>query len=81
MIFSNQFTKTDVDDSQSLDQAWLYVNGQYELIEKIGEGSYGQVMKAKHAQTGQLHAIKHIKEVFYSSYEAKKVCREIQIMR
>ena len=30
----------------------------FELISKLGEGSYGSVVKAKHKRTGALFAIK-----------------------
>ena len=38
-------------------------------------------MKGKHISKGVTHAIKHINDVFYNTYEAKKVCREISLMR
>lgn len=65
----------------SLEPVWKYVLGDYELLEKLGKGSYGLVVKAKHRETGKLCAIKHIKDVFYNEYEAHKVLREVHIMR
>ena len=48
----------------------------------LGEGSFGQVIKAKHKTTGQIVAIKYIKDIFRNqSYEWCKVIREIQILR
>ena len=35
----------------------------YETLGKVGEGSYGTVMKCKHKDTGQIVAIK----IFYES--------------
>ena len=51
------------------------------MEDKLGEGSYGYVIKAKHRKTGSMRAIKYIGDVFYNSYEAQKVSREITIMR
>ena len=47
----------------------------------IGEGTYGQVVKAKHRKTGQIYAIKLIKDIFHNEQHAKQVCRELKIMR
>ena len=65
----------------SLEPSWKYVLGDYELLEKLGEGSYGKVLKAKHRTTGKVYAIKHVKDVLYNTYEAHKLFREIHIMR
>lgn len=67
--------------SMALDSVWKYVHGDYELLEKLGQGSYGLVLKAKHRDTGKVCAIKHIKNVFYNAYEAIKILREVHIMR
>lgn len=61
--------------------AWQYVSAHYDIVETIGEGSYGKVVKAMHKETGELRAIKYIEEALFNAYEAKKVCREIQILR
>lgn len=34
------------------------INEQYEKLEKIGEGTYGKVFKARDRQTGRLVALK-----------------------
>lgn len=61
--------------------AWKLVETEYELLEQLGQGSYGQVIKAQHKQTGKMCAIKYIKDVFFNIYEAKKILREIHILR
>lgn len=41
-------------------EAFLFVMENYEHLEKIGEGTYGVVYKAKEIQTGQTIALKKI---------------------
>jgi serine/threonine protein kinase len=47
----------------------------------MGEGSFGQVVKAKDLMTGKPVAIKLIRNVFQNSYESRKVLREIMLQR
>lgn len=54
---------------------------KYQVIQKIGYGAYGQVYMAMHRQNGTMHAIKHIPYALIDGTEAKKACREVQIMR
>ncbi|XP_054105453.1 cyclin-dependent kinase-like 3 isoform X2 [Callithrix jacchus] len=52
----------------------------YETLEKVGEGSYGTVMKCKHKNTGQIVAIK----IFYERPEKsvnKTAMREIKFLK
>ena len=46
-----------------------------------GEGSFGQVYKAKHRITGKIFAIKYLNNVFKDEFTARKILREISIMR
>lgn len=64
-----------------LDNVWIYVDANYEIIEKVGQGSFGLVVKAKDRRNGKMCAIKLIKEVFYNVNHARSVCRELQLMR
>ena len=50
-------------------------------MKKIGQGSYGEVIKAQNKKNGQIVAIKLIKNINNSEYETKKILREIQILR
>ncbi|KAF2680193.1 kinase-like protein [Lentithecium fluviatile CBS 122367] len=34
--------------------------GEYEMMQKLGEGTFGEVHKARHVQTGQIYALKKI---------------------
>lgn len=47
----------------------------------MGEGTFGQVVKAKDLMTGKPVAIKLIRNVFQNSYESRKVLREIMLQR
>ena len=67
--------------ADEMDRAWKFIEEEYEILDIIGSGSYGQVVRARQRETGHILAIKLIKDVFYNTYEAKKVLREILIMR
>ena len=47
----------------------------------MGEGTYGQVIKAKCKKTGEIYAIKLIKNIFKCVYQARLTYREIFILR
>ena len=53
----------------------------YDDIELIGSGSFGQVVKATHRATGSLVAIKILKTMGRSSYQRRQLISEIQLMR
>lgn len=63
------------------DPVWKKIEDQYELLEMAGEGSFGQVYKAKHRITGKIFAIKYLNNVFKDEFTARKILREISIMR
>lgn len=67
--------------SIKLNAVWQTICGRYQPITFLGEGTFGQVIKAKDLQTGQFVAIKLIRDIFSNSYESRKVLREIMIMR
>jgi len=54
---------------------------QYANLVVAGQGAYSIVAKATDVATGELVAIKRIAEVFYDAHEAKKVLREIRLLR
>ena len=57
------------------------IKKNYKLLEELGKGSFGTVIKAKHRETGQKVAIKMIKEIDKSTYALRKLLREIIILR
>jgi mitogen-activated protein kinase 1/3 len=64
-----------------LERIWRDANKQYKLVDFLGKGSYGQVVKAKHRETKEIYAIKCIKCDPTNLYFFRYVIREIQILR
>lgn len=64
-----------------LDSSWKFLETEYEILSFLGQGTYGKVFKARHRQSAKECAIKQIKNVFFSNYEANKILREIHILR
>ena len=54
---------------------------QYEVVCKIGKGSYGTVVKARCRGTGEEVAIKHIDRVFADPADAVRTIRELRFLR
>jgi cyclin-dependent kinase-like len=54
---------------------------KYELLETIGEGAYGIVIKARNKETGELVAIKRFKESEEDEMVRKTTLREVKILR
>lgn len=65
----------------TLTPIWRQALKDYEFIKLIGQGSYGEVVQAKHRNSGKEVAIKLINNIFKSEYDSKKIVREIQILR
>ena len=56
---------------------WKHLMNDYELYNLVGQGTYGDVLKAKSKQTGQIVAIKHIKRCTNSSSASRKTISEV----
>ena len=67
-------------ENLNLPPVWLHVMDQYQIMQEIGQGSFGSVIKANCKSTGQDVAIKLIKDFQKYDYDCCKVIREIQIM-
>lgn len=53
----------------------------FEILDKLGEGSFGKVYRAKHKKTGAIYAIKSIDKLNKNNQEGKPYFRrEIEIM-
>ena len=53
-----------------LDKEWRTpdIEKDYDFLEFLGGGTYGQVVKAKHRETGNVYAVKLIKNIFKCVY-------------
>ncbi|XP_069100516.1 serine/threonine-protein kinase 36 isoform X2 [Pleurodeles waltl] len=54
---------------------------RYQVLEMVGEGSFGRVYKGRRKQSGQVVALKFIPKVGRLEKELKNLVREIDIMR
>ena len=57
------------------------VGDKYELKKRLGAGSYGQVALAEEKATGKKVAIKRMKDVFFHNLDAKRMLRELVLLR
>ena len=71
----------DTSTSHLSAKIWNPVLQEYNIIEMLGQGSFGQVVKAKHRVSQEIVAIKYIHNCFSNQYESRKLLREIRIMR
>ena len=53
----------------------------YKYIRKLGKGTYGYVFEAEHVTSGKRVAIKKIEDVFRRNHYARKILREVSILR
>ncbi|CUF66151.1 protein kinase, putative [Bodo saltans] len=53
---------------------------KYDLLQQIGDGTFGSVAKGVHKKTGQLVAVKRMKQKYYTWDECIKL-PEVQVLR
>jgi mitogen-activated protein kinase 1/3 len=53
----------------------------FEYVKTVGSGAYGVVISAKDTRTGKTYAIKNIQRAFDDLTDAKRIVREIKLMR
>jgi len=61
------------ESKHKIDPLWKEIQEDhgYKLLSKLGEGSFGEVYKAKCTTTGEHFAIKLIKKPFEDEYSAR----------
>ena len=59
----------------------VVVDERYEVQNLLGNGSYGHVYSAYDSKTKQMVAIKKIKSAFEGVVDAKRILREIKILK
>ena len=60
---------------------WQTILDRYEIVSKLGEGSYGQVFRATCRTRGTSVAIKLVENFEQNDHACIKIIREIQLMR
>ncbi|KAI8912837.1 kinase-like domain-containing protein [Gorgonomyces haynaldii] len=53
----------------------------FRMTQKLGEGTFSEVLKVKHKTTGQIYAMKRFRKRFNSTWEEMQNLREIQALR
>lgn len=59
----------------------VQIKSRYSLIRPIGHGAYGVVISALDKETGEKVAIKKISRAFEDPVDAKRILREIKLMK
>jgi serine/threonine protein kinase len=59
----------------------FYIDRRYTNLKEIGDGSYGIVASALDNSTGRMVAIKKIKNCFADLVDAKRILRELKLLR
>ncbi|XP_011403057.1 PREDICTED: membrane-associated tyrosine- and threonine-specific cdc2-inhibitory kinase-like isoform X2 [Amphimedon queenslandica] len=62
----------------STDSQEPYFEQGFEIIKKIGEGSFGEVFQVKSREDGQLYAIKRSRQRFTGSWDRRKKLDEVE---
>jgi mitogen-activated protein kinase 1/3 len=58
-----------------------HVPTRLEFIRKVGSGAYGTVCSFKDTETGDLYAVKKIQSAFDDLVDAKRILREVKLLR
>ena len=66
---------------EELESCWNTLADDYEILETLGSGTFGEVKKAVHKATQAKVAIKLMKNQFVNEYNSKQMLSEIQLMR
>ena len=60
-------------------EEWSCLGPRYEFLEYKAKGSFGTVYKARDTDTGELVAVKYMKDIFRHNYAAVRVYRELEV--
>lgn len=71
-IFAEAHPSKDEPEEEESTEEWA-IGSDYDLEERLGTGSYGDVAKAKHLPTGETVAIKRVYNVFQHERDARYV--------
>jgi serine/threonine protein kinase len=69
------------DNKERLSSQWKLIRDKYKLLDVLGEGTFGKVIKARVRETGKLVAIKFIEADFTAINPIRNIIRELQILR
>lgn len=67
--------------TETLGKSEFTIHKRYQDLQPIGRGAYGLVASATDSVTGRKVAIKRISRVFQNAIDAKRIVREVKIMR
>ena len=89
LIQLNNLNLSNHDSSSKLDLTSKYVIikkegsplNDYEILSKIGEGTFGKVFKVRNKHDGKIRAMKEISEYNLSERRKKKLMEEIEILK
>jgi serine/threonine protein kinase len=59
----------------------MNVGPKYKVLKRIGTGAFGMVCEAINTETNERVAIKQITRIFEDIHEAKRLLREISILK
>ena len=64
-------------DSFEESKLWCHLEHEYDILGKLGRGSYGKVIKARCKVTGKVVAIKLVENIFDGAQISRNVVREL----
>lgn len=67
--------------SKAISKDWDLLLKDYKILELLGNGAFGTVVKALDRKSDKLVAIKLIKNFNKTSYKCRQVLREIIVLR
>jgi mitogen-activated protein kinase 1/3 len=59
----------------------FHLPSDWQLVKKLGKGAYGKVMEVMHRPTGRLYACKRFEHVFVNDQRARRLLREMTILK